>query len=736
MSIDYLKKANNYKEKFQFHKALELLEKIKEEKKTPDYYRLKAQCYYQDLKLPTKKRFAKALNLLEIKDDDNPQETLRLKGAIYKRKYLHSRDIKDIYRAISCYEKASKDVKEDKGYGAGNVVYLYYLLITHLGDSLPSDIKKSYIDKSKKIATDTLKALESIEKNRWIYASMSALFLSIEDFKNTKVYLEKYKKSSENEFKREQFVTIEQTIKLFAVLPNKHDDKILEDILSIYSNAKDMIKSVRIGKIGLALSGGGFRASLFHIGVLKRLAELDILRHVQVISTVSGGSILGMYYYLELKNLLENNDNSSLGKEDYINMVNRIEKNFSKAIESNLRMLAFLKLPFTPLTEKLGQLYQEKLYNDIDANITNMNQLPISPVLNTRQEKNFSPEFENFKLTNNVPRIIINATLLNNGHNWQFTSHGMGENEYMTDMSIDDNKAYPFELYTKEKNVTIGSAVASSSAVPILFDPIQLKMGKETIKLSDGGLYDNMGLSSLLADECSHIIVSDGSGQLKEDCNPSNFRLDVLGRITAVLMNRVRDGEYKLAKSLKEHNVLKGLAIFHMEAKSTMDKELQEKLSLVRTDLDAFHELESKGLVYAGYKLSSECFRKMKKEEWEQFNLNIDENNDFEEKFNEHREKYLKILDTSSKVLMKLPSMFSKSILIGLSAIAIFLLYFYLIPTVIVSIIILVLVLMPSKQLFKLLLNKSISLIILPFSFVYTLVLNRLYIYKGRFDGE
>src|SRR5208282_532943 len=48
------------------------------------------------------------------------------------------------------------------------------------------------------------------------------------------------------------------------------------------------------GKVGLALSGGGFRASLYHIGVLASLAERDMLRHIEVISCVSGGSILGM----------------------------------------------------------------------------------------------------------------------------------------------------------------------------------------------------------------------------------------------------------------------------------------------------------------------------------------------------------------------------------------------------------------------------------------------------------
>ncbi|HEX6625021.1 MAG TPA: tetratricopeptide repeat-containing protein, partial [Pyrinomonadaceae bacterium] len=41
------------------------------------------------------------------------------------------------------------------------------------------------------------------------------------------------------------------------------------------------------GKFGLGLSGGGFRASLYHIGVLAKLAELDVLRHVEVLSCVS-----------------------------------------------------------------------------------------------------------------------------------------------------------------------------------------------------------------------------------------------------------------------------------------------------------------------------------------------------------------------------------------------------------------------------------------------------------------
>lgn len=48
--------------------------------------------------------------------------------------------------------------------------------------------------------------------------------------------------------------------------------------------------------LGLALSGGGFRATAFHLGVMKRLRELGLLENVDIVSTVSGGSIAGAYW--------------------------------------------------------------------------------------------------------------------------------------------------------------------------------------------------------------------------------------------------------------------------------------------------------------------------------------------------------------------------------------------------------------------------------------------------------
>ena len=52
-----------------------------------------------------------------------------------------------------------------------------------------------------------------------------------------------------------------------------------------------MAKTRDLG-MGLALSGGGFRASLFHLGSFLRLNELGLLRRLDMITSVSGGSII------------------------------------------------------------------------------------------------------------------------------------------------------------------------------------------------------------------------------------------------------------------------------------------------------------------------------------------------------------------------------------------------------------------------------------------------------------
>ena len=51
-------------------------------------------------------------------------------------------------------------------------------------------------------------------------------------------------------------------------------------------------------RIGLALSGGGYRAAAYHLGTLRALHKMDLLEKVDVISSVSGGSIIAAFYLL------------------------------------------------------------------------------------------------------------------------------------------------------------------------------------------------------------------------------------------------------------------------------------------------------------------------------------------------------------------------------------------------------------------------------------------------------
>ena len=72
-------------------------------------------------------------------------------------------------------------------------------------------------------------------------------------------------------------------------------------------------------RIGLALSGGGFRAAAFHLGVMRRLAALGILEHVDLFTCVSGGSIAGAGAVVFLS-VLRNADESSAEEPSSISL--------------------------------------------------------------------------------------------------------------------------------------------------------------------------------------------------------------------------------------------------------------------------------------------------------------------------------------------------------------------------------------------------------------------------------
>lgn len=399
-------------------------------------------------------------------------------------------------------------------------------------------------------------------------------------------------------------------------------------------------------KFGLALSGGGFRASFFHIGVLARMADLGLLRHVEVISTVSGGSIIGALYYLHVKKLLQEKADCDIKDEDYQEIVKKIEVDFLQAIQKNLRLRTFLNpyknlkmsLPSYSRSDHIGELYDKYLYQKVlDPNNNcpiKMKCLEIKPY---GEKKPFHPNEDNKNRKAKVPILLINATVLNNGHNWRFSASGMGEaNISKSDNGVDKNfklkKVDSYEEICKHEDFELGLAVAASACVPGIFAPLaisDLYDEKVRVQLVDGGVYDNQGIDGLLDEECAHFIISDASKQMEDEKEPEVQINNVIRRSNSILADRIR--EQQLSRILKEYpdnavflHLKKGIQAQeisyynrdHELGNKTKNcetelapevyganTEVQVLLSRVRTDLDSFSDVEAFSLMCDGYKM-------------------------------------------------------------------------------------------------------------------------------------
>lgn len=404
-------------------------------------------------------------------------------------------------------------------------------------------------------------------------------------------------------------------------------------------------------RLGLGLSGGGLRASFFHIGVLAQMAELNLLRHVEVISTVSGGSIIGALYYLHVKKLLESKADEEITDQDYVEIVRNIEKDFLAATEKNIRMATFssfaanFRMRFLNYSrsDRIGELYNEWLYQNVLQNVENpveMRNLKIHP----GGRMDFHPNKHNTGRSAKVPILVLNATALNTGRNWQFTAQTMGKPPIPPNDPIDTKpirllqaEAYD-DIVPHQQCFPLGLAVAASACVPGLFDPMAVSglyndlLEKQEIRaqLVDGGVNDNQGINGLITNGCTCFVISDASGQMSIKNNPDTGAVSVLLRVSSILQDRVRtEGLRHLMDSRGTHNVAfmnlrKGVEIREIhwvdqdskQAPDTViestspsfgvDPGVQDSLSQMRTDLDAFTEVEAYSLMLDGYRMSRE----------------------------------------------------------------------------------------------------------------------------------
>jgi predicted acylesterase/phospholipase RssA len=400
-------------------------------------------------------------------------------------------------------------------------------------------------------------------------------------------------------------------------------------------------------KLGLALSGGGHRAAFFHIGVLGALAELGLLRRVRVLSTVSGGSCVGALYYLHVKRLLEETADNDLTDLRYVEVVRKVALEYQAAAAKNLLALAYLRpwlnfkmaLRSYSRTERAGELLEEHFYGKAwngelcDGRIR-MRDLLISPV-----EGAVDPDSaENAKRNGPVPILLLEATTLNTGHNWRFEAGYMGEPDRQSDVTVPGRQGDPTDVDKNEtllrskwsdlpeplRDFPLGRAVAASAAFPGGFMPVQIKnlYPGLVVDLTDGGVHDNQGVEGLVNRGCTHIVISDGSGQMKDVDKPGTWVPKVLSRVVSIYGDTER--EQRLLRAIAEDE----FAFFHLQSglpnrirfpggttidvppRMTtsdfgVDQEAQKRLAGVRTNLDAFSELEAWALAKDGHAIAA-----------------------------------------------------------------------------------------------------------------------------------
>lgn len=413
-------------------------------------------------------------------------------------------------------------------------------------------------------------------------------------------------------------------------------------------------------KLGLALSGGGFRAAFFHIGVLARMAETGLLRRVEVLSTVSGGSIVGAFCYLHVKRLLESKPDASITDADYVAIMRRIERDFLRAVQRNLRMRTFLNplkilrmaWPDYSRSDRIAELYEEEIYRqawpEVRWKAIEMRELKIEPAGTSE----FDPREGNVGRSAMVPILLINATCLNTGHNWRFEAVQMGEPTLAragtAARDIDKNArlagpvGYSATVNGKrhrQDDFPLAHAVAASACVPGIFHPMAVShlYGESyRVQLVDGGIHDNQGLRGILDNGCTQIVISDGSGQMRDEPEPAPRFTQLIQRSNEILMDRIRE-EQLFGVLLARHSTV---PFAHLRKDLPADevawvnidrepaasagsdtpgpktsygvhREVQDRLSRVRTDLDSFTDVEACSLMLDGYLVSDSELQKL-----------------------------------------------------------------------------------------------------------------------------
>ena len=249
-------------------------------------------------------------------------------------------------------------------------------------------------------------------------------------------------------------------------------------------------------RIGLALSGGGFRAVAFHLGVLRALHDRGVLDHVEVLSTVSGGSLIGaMWAYSD-------DDFTTFDRKVTALLRSRLNWRIVLRLFASKRTLQALACAFASAVGSTAAIVQAALRR-IGKRLTgrprdsNVEPLPRQWVNRTTAVRDVFTRILGDGPISEPKRdlhVILNACELRSGSAFRFGSVESGCSRYGR---LTDN------------TVPVALAVAASAAYPVALPALDVRwdftdpgghVTTERLLLTDGGVFDNLGTSCLEPD--------------------------------------------------------------------------------------------------------------------------------------------------------------------------------------------------------------------------------------------
>ena len=343
--------------------------------------------------------------------------------------------------------------------------------------------------------------------------------------------------------------------------------------------------------LGIALSGGGYRATLFGLGSLWRLNDAGLLGRLDRITSVSGGSILAGLLATRWHELEFADGHSSRFAE----LVDAPLRAFcARSIDWRSALKGWLT-PFRSPADYLADCYRRELLGSIT-----LAELP-----NARARGN--------------PKFIFYATNLQTGRSFRFRQ------DMLADWMLGTSR--------RTQGIELATAVAASSAFPPVFSPISLKTDpadwedgaalaqlqplRRRILLADGGIYDNMGLEALV-DNVDISLVSDAGAPFEVKAGVGRDPLRQLGRVRDILIDQTRALRKRalIEDYLAERKrgaywgVDTQIGDYALPRALTHDSAATRELARVATRLAALDEETQGRLVNWGYALADAALRK------------------------------------------------------------------------------------------------------------------------------